>query len=130
LGRIYQEEGLLMGLTFKGAPVELREYKGHSFSMQGFELDNVLWVLLEDAVNILNVSTEVVSELLKEEPEDFGTLSDGRVVIKEGGFNYLALFESNTSEAEEFQEWVFNSVIPSILEKGCYSVEEEKNNHD
>lgn len=119
-----------MGLTFKGAPVELREYKGHSFTMQGFELDNVLWVLLEDAVNILKVSTEAVSELLKEEPEDFGTLSDGRIVIKEGGFNYLALFESSTLEAEEFQEWVFNSVMPSILEKGYYSLEEEAKEND
>lgn len=74
---------------------------------------------------MLQVNTEDVKELLAEYPEDFGALSDGRPVIKEGGFNYFALFVSETPEAKEYQDWVFNRVMPSIEQKGYYSIEEE-----
>ena len=112
-------------LTLGGIPVKLQDFKGKTFTLHGFELSCVLWFLLEEVASILQVGTEDVKELLADEPEDFATLSDGRPVIHEAGFNYLALFVSETPAAKEFQDWVFGRVIPSIAEKGYYSIEEE-----
>lgn len=117
-----------MALTFCGMEVEIKDFTYSTINLHGFELDSTLWLLLDEVASLLKVSTEDVKALLKEEPDDFGTLSDGRFVIKEGGFNYLALFVSTTPQAKEFQEWVFGRVVPSIFEKGYYSVDEEAKN--
>ena len=119
-----------MGLKFNGMDVALRDYKSRNLTLSGFEQDGVLWLLLGEVASLLKVNTDDVKELLKEEPEDFATLSDGRAVIKEGGFNYLALFVSETAEAKEYQDWVFGRVVPSVIEKGYYSVEEEMKKHE
>lgn len=119
-----------MGLRFNGREVELRDFKSRSLKLRGFEADGVLWLLLGEVASLLQVSTDDVKELLEEEPEDFATLSDGRTVIKEGGFNYLALFMSETPEAKDYQDWVFGRVVPSIMEKGYYSVEEDMKKHE
>ena len=115
-------------LTLGGIPVKLQDFKGKTFTLHGFELSCVLWFLLEEVASILQVSTEDVKELLVDEPEDFATLSDGRVVIKESGLYYLALFVSDTPAAKEFQDWVFGAVIPSIVHNGYYM--EEVREHD
>ncbi|MBQ7220737.1 MAG: hypothetical protein IJS28_07145 [Synergistaceae bacterium] len=114
-----------MVLTFNGEEVSIRNFDCKSIHLRGFEFEGGMWLLLDEVVSNLKVSTEEVKALLEEEPEDFGTLSDGRPVIKEGGFNYLALYASDTPEAKEYQEWVFGSVVPSIMEKGYYSIDEE-----
>ena len=110
-----------MGLKFNGMDVALRDYKSRNLTLRGFEQDGVLWLLLGEVASLLKVNTDDVKELLKEEPEDFATLSDGRAVIKEGGFNYLALFVS---------DWVFGRVVSSVIEKGYYSIEEEVGKHE
>lgn len=114
-----------MALTFNGTEVTIKDFTYNTIELHGFEIDGALWLLLDEVVNTLKVSTEDVKALLEEEPEDFGTLSDGRLVIKEGGFNYLALFVSTTPQAKEFQDWVFGSVVPSIVKKGYYNIDEE-----
>ena len=116
-----------MTLTFNGTEVTIKEFSYNTITLHGFELNGALWLLLDEAASTLKVSTDDVKALLDEEPDDFGTLSDGRPVIKEGGFYYLALFVSDTPEARKFQDWVFGSVVPDILENGYYSLDEEDN---
>ena len=107
--------------------VQLQEFKGKSFSLHGFEFGGVLWLLLDEVLDTLQLTPADLKILQEEEPEDFESLADGRVVIKEGGFYYLALFVSETPEAKELSSWLWGSVMPSIAEKGYYSIEEEKN---
>ncbi|MBQ3455813.1 MAG: hypothetical protein IJG36_05200 [Synergistaceae bacterium] len=116
-----------MALTFNGTEIVIKEFSYNTIILHGFELDDALWLLLDEVASTLKVSTDDVKALLDEEPDDFGTLSDGRPAIKEGGFNYLALFVSDTPEAKKFQDWVFGSVVPDILENGYYSLDEEEN---
>lgn len=105
---------------------ELQEFKGKNFTLHGFEFGGVLWLLLDEVLHTLQLTEADLKTLQEEEPEDFETLPDGRVVIKEGGFYYLALFVSETPEAKELSNWLWGSVMPSIAEKGYYSIEEEK----
>ena len=105
---------------------ELQEFKGKNFTLHGFEFGGVLWLLLDEVLNTLQLTQADLKTLQEEEPEDFEALPDGRVVIKECGFYYLALFVSETPEAKELSNWLWGSVIPSIAEKGYYSIEEEK----
>lgn len=111
--------------SFKGVPITLQNFQGKTFSMLGFELSGVLWLLLDGVMETLHLTPEDLEELRREEPEDFTKLDDGREVIKEGGFYYFALFVSDRPEAQELKDWVFGSVMPSIFEKGYYSIEEE-----
>ena len=53
--------------------------------------DGDLWFVLEDVLNSLKLNS---SDLTDVEEEDFKTLIDGTKLISEGGFYYLALFES------------------------------------
>ena len=115
-----------MKASFRGVPVSLKDFKGKTFSMCGFEVAGVLWLLLDAVLKTLHLTPEDLEELRREEPDDFAKLDDGREVIKEGGFYYFALFVSDTPEAQELKDWVFGSVMPSIFEKGYYSVEEER----
>ncbi len=115
-----------MALTFNNTEVAIKDFSYNTIILHGFELDGALWLLLNEVANTLKVSTEDVKALLDEEPDDFATLSDGRPVIKESGFNYLALFVSDTPEAKNFQDWVFGSVMSNITEKGYYSVDEDE----
>ena len=111
---------------FKGVSVSLKGLKGKTFCLHGFELNGVLWLLLDEVLKTLHLTEADLRELKEEEPEDFAELDDGRAVVKEGGFYFLALFRSDTPEAKEFMDWVFGHVMPSIIEKGYYSIEEDK----
>jgi BRO family, N-terminal domain len=44
------------------------------------------------------------------------------VVLKEAGI-YQLIFSSKLASAEEFQDWVFEDVLPSIRKTGSYSIE-------
>lgn len=116
-----------MNAFFKGQPVTLKKFMGRTFSLTGFEVGDVLWLLLDEVLETLQLTYADLRELTDEEPDDFAELDDGRAVIKEGGFYYLALFVSKTPEAQELANWTFGEVIPSIQGKGYYSIEEAQN---
>ncbi len=116
-----------MNASFKGKPVSLKKFMGRTFSLTGFEIGNVLWLLLDEVLETLKLTYADLKELQEEELEDFAELDDGRAVIQEGGFYFLALFKSETPEAQELADWTFGEVIPSIQEKGYYSVKEAQN---
>ena len=106
--------------------LQLKEFRGKNFAIHGFEFGGVLWLLLDEVLQTLQLTHEDLKTLQEEEPEDFETLADGRVVIKEGGFYFLALFVSETPEAKELSNWLWGSVMPSIAEKGYYRIKEER----
>ena len=116
-----------MNAFFNGQPVTLKKFMGRTFSLIGFELDDVLWLLLDEVLETLKLTDADLKELKEEEPDDFAELDDGRAVIQEGGCYFLALFRSETPEAQELTKWAFGEVIPSIEQKGYYSLEEAIN---
>ncbi len=79
-----------MNASFKGKPVTLRKFMGRTFSLSGFEIGEVLWLLLDEVLEILQLTYANLAELKEEEPEDLAELDDGRAVIQESGFYYLA----------------------------------------
>ena len=72
-----------MNAMFRGQPVSIKEFTGKTFTLLGFEVDGVLWLLLDEALETLHLTYAVLYELREEELEDFGKLDDGREVIKE-----------------------------------------------
>lgn len=90
----------------------------------------VVWLVLTDMAKILEYSTTAHAvRLLKphqyrsatEEERDRLGISGGRApyLITEGGFYRLAV-RSSRPEAEPFQDWVEEEVLPSIRQKGGY----------
>ena len=47
------------------------------------------------------------------------------VIINEPGL-YRLIFRSDKAEAEQFQDWVFNDVLPSIREHGYYALDSKR----
>lgn len=107
----------------------------------------VVWLVLTDMAKILEYSTTAHAvRLLKphqyrsatEEERDRLGISGGRApyLITEGGFYRLAV-RSSRPEAEPFQDWVEEEVLPSIRKEGGYirkdatdeQVEELKRKH-
>ena len=110
-------------LFFGERHIELRQYSGKHFTMRGFETENgQMWLMLSDVLKTLNVNEADLKPLTDEQPENVNTLSNGERIISEGGFNWLALFVSETEQAREYQEWVFGAVLPDIATKGYYSL--------
>ncbi len=112
--------------SFKDKPIKLKDFNGKSFSMHGFEVENVLWLLLDEVLQALSLTNADLKPLKDEEPKDFSELDDGRALISESGFYYLVLCASSTPAAQELANWVFDEVLPSIFTKGYYSIKAVK----
>ena len=106
---------------------KVQEFRGKDFVLHGFDFGGALWLLLNEVLETLQLTEADLKILREEEPHDFERLADGREIIKEGGFYYLALFVSETAAAKELSDWVFGTVVPSIMGKGYYSIKEDNN---
>lgn len=88
-------------------------------------IDNDPWFCLSDVCRILEVdrSSNLVKSLDKKGWSKKPTLTDGGnqdlVFISEPNL-YRVIFRSNKTEAKQFQNWVFNDVLPSIRKNGYY----------
>ncbi|MFS1583688.1 MAG: Bro-N domain-containing protein [Candidatus Arsenophonus phytopathogenicus] len=104
-------------------------------------IDGEPWFCLKDVCEILDISrssdlVQISKEFVKNEPlkntrgtldprgvEKIYTLTKGGnqqlVYVNEPNL-YRVIFRSNKPEAKQFQDWVFNEVLPSIRKTGKY----------
>ena len=90
-----------------------------------FLIDNEPWFVLKDVYNILGLTdTSKRSSKIKEENLTRKIFVSGgqnreQTLVSERGL-YRVIFRSNKKEAEKFQDWVFDEVLPSIRKTGQY----------
>ncbi|MDR5616249.1 BRO family protein [Arsenophonus sp.] len=89
-------------------------------------IDRELWFCLRDVCDVLSIvnSRRVTAEILDlKGVRKTDTLTKGGnqqlVYVNEPNL-YRVIFRSNKPEAKQFQDWVFNEVLPSIRKTGRY----------
>jgi prophage antirepressor-like protein len=109
--------------------LQLFNFDGHQVRVFGTP-DNPEWVA-RDVAEILGLSQNTLSERLSTMPEKWKgmTLShtlggkQEMTTVKEPGL-YQLIFRSRKAEAERFQDWVFEEVLPAIRRTGRYELPE------
>lgn len=105
---------------------ELQIFKNEQFGeMRINEIDGQVWFCLKDvckALDIKNVS-DCKERLNKKGIVSTDALTNGGtqklIFINESNL-YKAIFQSRKEEAEKFQDWVTDEVLPSIRKSGSY----------
>lgn len=93
--------------------------------------DEEVWFVAKDVCEILDLDNvgQAISKLKEEQKADV-ILNDGRQNRKYSSVNesglYKLIFKSRKEEAEKFQDWVFEEVLPSIRKTGSYSLQVPK----
>ncbi|MFS1539526.1 MAG: Bro-N domain-containing protein [Candidatus Phlomobacter fragariae] len=88
-------------------------------------IDGEPWFCLRDICEILKVdrTSRLLRDLNKKGLADSHTLTKGGnqqlTFVNEPNL-YRVIFRSNKPEAKQFQDWVFNEVLPSIRKTGRY----------
>lgn len=84
------------------------------------------WFCLKDVCEILGIANPrdlMAKQLDKQGVDKIYTLTDGGkqqlVYVNEPNL-YRVIFRSNKPEAKQFQDWVFNEVLPAIRKTGRY----------
>ncbi|EIP3426481.1 hypothetical protein LSE82_005373 [Salmonella enterica] len=88
-------------------------------------IDSEPWFCLKDVCEILSVdrTSRLLRDLDKKGLADCHTLTIGgkqRLTFINEPNLYRVIFRSNKPEARQFQDWVFNEVLPAIRKTGCY----------
>lgn len=97
--------------------------------VRAFDNDGVLWFVAKDICDILGTKTKDVPTVLKNKGIDsIDILTSGGVqrmtVINEQSL-YKLIFKSRKPHAEEFQDWICGTVIPTLRKDGMYINGEE-----
>lgn len=90
-------------------------------------IDSEPWFCLKDVCAILDIQNS--SDLLAKQLDRAGV---EKIYLRSGGQNrqltfvnepnlYRVIFRSNKPEARQFQDWVFNDVLPAIRKTGSYT---------
>ena len=93
-------------------------------------INNEPWFCLKDVCDVLDIKNS--SDLLSKQLDRAGV---EKIYLRSGGQNrqlsfvnepnlYRVIFRSNKPEARQFQDCVFNDVLPTIRKTGSYSVVE------
>lgn len=111
-------------------------------NVRAFNMDNKVWFIGRDVVTDLkynlegNSYTKYIKQYVKEkyllkmnksELDLFGMKDVGRkgeVLINQYGVIQLVM-NSPMDEAEQFQDWILEEVVPSVLTTGSYSMEQK-----
>lgn len=105
-------------------PISFSFKESHDVRVQ--VIDGEPWFCLKDVCDILTIanSSRVASDVL--DPKGVrktDTLTSGGIqelnFVNEPNL-YRVIFRSNKPEAKQFQDWVFNDVLPSIRKTGKY----------
>jgi prophage antirepressor-like protein len=110
-------------------PIEIYNFKSQQLRVVGTFEDP--WFAAKDICDILGISN--VTQSLTNIPDKWKglcktyTLSGDQVmnIVNESGL-YKMILRSNKPEAQPFQEWVCEDVLPGIRKKGEYVLEEYK----
>lgn len=90
------------------------------------------WFCLKDVCEVLNIENS--RDLMAKQLDRAGV---DKIYVRSGGQQrqlqfvnepnlYRVIFRSNKPEARQFQDWVFNEVLPSIRKTGAYQPPEQK----
>lgn len=107
------------------APVAFQFQESHEVRIQ--IIDDEPWFCLKDVCEVLTIanSRRVASEVLDDGGVRKAYITDslgreqGTTFVNEPNL-YRVIFRSNKPEARQFQDWVFNEVLPSIRKTGKY----------
>ncbi|ENZ2346849.1 Bro-N domain-containing protein, partial [Salmonella enterica] len=97
-------------------PVSFSFHETHDVRIQ--VIDGEPWFCLKDVCDILTVdrTSRLLRDLDKKGLADCHTLTEGGrqklVYVNEPNL-YRVIFRSNKPEAKQFQDWVFNDVLPT-----------------
>lgn len=107
---------------------ELQIFNYHDTPLRTVEKDGELWWVLKDVCDVLGIARarDVANRLDSDEAVLTGVIdSAGReqptYIINEPGL-YNVILRSDKPEAKDFKRWVTHEVLPSIRQKGSYSV--------
>lgn len=107
---------------------ELQIFNYHNTPLRTIEKDGELWWVLKDVCEVIGIRnhSNVVPRLEEDEKalhlvEDLNGKAQQTVVINEPGL-YNVILRSDKPEAKDFKRWVTHEVLPSIRQKGSYSV--------
>lgn len=114
--------------NFKGNEVEIFEYKGEIL----FNPKDVAKCIdIKDVKSSIrnfnkNQKIKITNNDLKVHDIYFRKLHNtGETFLKEAGL-YKLIFKSHKPEAEEFQDWVTDSVLPTLRQTGGYVIEDRE----
>ncbi|WP_072628220.1 BRO-N domain-containing protein [Serratia marcescens] len=105
-------------------PISFSFHETHEVRIQ--VIDGEPWFCLKDVCDILGIKNS--SDLLSKQLDKSGV---EKIYLRSGGQNrqfafvnepnlYRVIFRSNKPEAKQFQDWVFNEVLPTIRKTGRY----------
>mgnify|MGYP002511873709 CR=1 FL=1 len=107
---------------------ELQIFNYRDTPLRTVEKDGELWWALKDVCEALEiVDSKSVPRRLEPDEVDKIPLQDSRghtqetYIVNEPGL-YNVILRSNKPEAKDFKRWVTHEVLPSIRQKGTYSV--------
>lgn len=99
----------------------------HNSSVRIQVINGEPWFCLKDVCNILTIenSRRVAAEILSQDGVRKTYIIDSLSRKQEATFInepnlYRVIFRSNKPEARQFQDWVFNEVLPAIRKTGRY----------
>lgn len=99
----------------------------HNSSVRIQVINGEPWFCLKDVCNILTIenSRRVAAEILSQDGVRKTYIIDSLSRKQEAAFInepnlYRVIFRSNKPEAKQFQDWVFNEVLPAIRKTGHY----------
>lgn len=108
---------------------ELQIFNYHDTPLRTVEKDGELWWVLKDVCDVLGISRarDVATRLDSDEAVLTGVIdAAGReqptYIINEPGL-YNVILRSDKPEAKDFKRWVTHEVLPSIRQKGSYSIQ-------
>lgn len=105
---------------------ELTVFNFESNQVRTIIIDNIPWFVAKDVCDILDIKnvTQALFDLKKDIQRSMYNIGrQGNVnIINESGL-YSLIFKSRKPEAEKFQMWVTDDVLPSIRKTGKYEVE-------
>lgn len=106
-------------------PATFQFQEAHDVRIQ--VIDGEPWFCLKDVCEVLTIanSRRVASEVLDADGVRKAYITDSLGREQEAAFVnepnlYRVIFRSNKPEARQFQDWVFNEVLPTIRKTGSY----------
>ena len=107
-------------------PISFSFHEEHDVRIQ--IIDGNPWFCLKDVCEVLSIANSrdlMAKQLDKEGVDKIYTLTDGGrqqlFFVNEPNL-YRVIFRSNKPEAKQFQDWVFNDVLPEIRKTGKYQI--------
>ena len=111
-------------------PFEIFSYKNLGSVRTSINESGEVWFCLNDIADILCIqnSRDILKRIDQKGVDTIYTLTNGGrqelLFVNESNL-YRIIFTSRKPEAQDFQNWIFNEVIPSIRKTGSYSMEND-----